>query len=163
MTNRPGGPANRARLHRMDNSTNCIFCRIVRGEAEASIVFEDEGVVAFLDAHPVAEGHTLVVPRRHAAHLEALEDTSGAAMFSGGRRVAMALRSQGADGVNLHLADGAAAGQTVFHVHLHVIPRRNGDGFGLRIHFGSRPTPDRAVLDSMAARLRQAVAETARA
>jgi histidine triad (HIT) family protein len=163
MANRPGGPANRARLHRMDNSTQCIFCHIVRGQAEASIVFEDEAIVAFLDAHPVADGHTLVVPRQHAAHLDALDDAGGAAMFAGGRRVALALRSQGAEGVNLHLADGAAAGQTVFHVHLHVIPRRSGDGFGLRIPFGRRPTPDRAALDTLATRLRQAVVETTRA
>jgi diadenosine tetraphosphate (Ap4A) HIT family hydrolase len=146
----------------MDNPTNCIFCRIVRGQAEASIVYEDDTVVAFLDAHPVAEGHTLVVPRRHASDLENLDDLSAAGLLSAGRRIGLGLRSAlGADGVNLHMADGEAAGQTVFHVHLHVIPRRSGDGFGLRIPFGTRPTPDRASLQTVAGRLRQAVGESA--
>ena len=94
----------------MDSLTNCIFCRIVRGQAEASVVYEDDVVVSFLDSHPVAEGHVLVVPRRHAADLAALDAESGARMLAAARRVALALRAPGwgAEGVNLHLADGAA-------------------------------------------------------
>jgi diadenosine tetraphosphate (Ap4A) HIT family hydrolase len=142
------------------NDANCIFCRIVRGQAEASLVYEDDVVVAFLDSHPVAEGHTLVVPRRHAPDLASLDRESGAGLMAAARLIAMALRSgpEAAEGVNLHLADGPAAGQTVFHTHVHVIPRFGGDGFGFRIPFGSRPTPDRRSLEETAARLEQAVA-----
>ncbi len=125
------------------------------------MVYDDDLVVAFLDLHPVAEGHTLVVPKRHASGLAALDPESGARMFAVARRVALALRGGGwqADGVNLHLADGAAAGQSVFHTHLHVIPRAVGDGFGLRIPFGARPAPDRAQLEATAARLRGGLSE----
>ncbi|HET7011194.1 MAG TPA: HIT family protein [Anaerolineales bacterium] len=157
MAFRAAGRVTRARpLLWMDIPTNCIFCRIVRGQAEASMVHEDETVVAFLDSHPVATGHVLVVPRRHASGLEDLDDESGARMFAVARRVALALRHEawGADGVNLHLADGTAAGQSVFHAHLHVIPRHAGDGFGLRMPFGVRPTPNRKALDEIAARVR---------
>jgi diadenosine tetraphosphate (Ap4A) HIT family hydrolase len=161
MTICAGGRAGAA-LRRMDESQNCIFCRIVRGQAEASVIHQDEMVLAFLDAHPVATGHVLVVPRAHASGLAALDEASGAAMFAIGRRIALALRAgQGADGVNLHLADGEAAGQTVFHTHLHVIPRTAGDGFGLRLPHGTRPTPDRAALEATADRLRRSLARGA--
>lgn len=145
----------------MDDSKSCIFCRIARGQAEASVVYDDDLVLAFLDSHPVAEGHCLVVPKRHASGLAALDPDSGARMFSVARRLALAMQSgaRRVEGVNLHLADGAAAGQSVFHCHLHVIPRTLGDGFGLRIPLGSRPTPDRAGLEATAARLRRSLAE----
>jgi len=145
----------------MDDSKTCIFCRIARGQAEASVIYDDDLVVAFLDLHPVAEGHTLVAPKRHASGLAALDPESGARVFAVARRVALALRSGGwhVDGVNLHLADGAAAGQSVFHAHLHVIPRHVGDDFGLRLPLGSRPAPDRAGLEATAARLRRGLAE----
>ncbi len=142
------------------NDSSCVFCRIVGGQAEASLVYADDVVVAFLDSHPVTEGHVLVVPRRHASDLSALDPDSGTSMFAVARRLALAARSGpgAAPGVNLHLADGAAAGQTVFHAHLHVIPRYSGDGFGFRIPFGGRPSPDRRSLDATAARLKQALA-----
>lgn len=144
----------------MDDSKSCIFCRIGRGQAEASVVYDDALVLAFLDVHPVSTGHALVVPKVHASGLAGLDPESGARMFAVGRRLALALRGGegGVDGVNLHLADGEAAGQTVFHAHLHVIPRRVGDGFGLRLPHGPRPTPDRAALEATAERLRRALA-----
>jgi diadenosine tetraphosphate (Ap4A) HIT family hydrolase len=122
----------------MTFDSQCIFCRIVRGEAEAHVVYQDDRVMAFLDLHPVTRGHLLVVPRRHAPDLAALEPQDAAAMIEAARRLAGALRraSLHVDGVNLHLADGAAAGQSVFHAHLHVIPRYRGDGFGFRRPLG---------------------------
>lgn len=155
----PNGAARPGASSTEMNDANCIFCRIVRGQAEASLVYEDDVVVAFLDSHPVTEGHTLVVPRRHAPDLAALDQDSGAGLMAAARLVALALRTgpQAAQGVNLHLADGAAAGQTVGHTHVHVIPRYAGDGFGFRIPFGGRPTPDRRSLDDTAARLKQAL------
>ena len=116
----------------------CIFCRIVRGEAEAHVVYHDDRVTAFLDIHPVTRGHLLVVPHRHAPDLASLDPLDAAAMVAAAQRLAQALRRAplGVEGVNLHLADGAAAGQSVEHAHLHVIPRTTGDGFGFRRPLG---------------------------
>ncbi len=140
---------------------DCVFCRIIQGEQAASIVYEDEQVIAFLDTRPVNPGHLLVVPRRHAASLAGLPLELGGRLFQAGMRLAAALRKTGlrCDGVNLYLADGRAAGQEVFHVHLHVVPRFSGDGFGLRFgpHYGERPP--RAELDELAGRIRSALRE----
>ncbi len=108
---------------------DCLFCQIVRGDAEAIRVYADDDVVAFLDIRPFAAGHTLIVPRRHASGLADLDPDDGAKVFRVAQRIALALRrsSLPVDGVNLVLNDGAAAAQTVSHVHIHAIPRRNGD------------------------------------
>ncbi|GLZ48011.1 hypothetical histidine triad protein [Actinomycetospora sp. NBRC 106375] len=130
----------------------CVFCRIVDGRGEASRVAESDGAVAFLDLQPVTPGHVLVVPKAHAAHLADVDDADGAAVWSLARRVAQGLRDVGlADGVNLLLADGAVAWQTVWHVHLHVIPRRRGDGLRL---LAAWTRPGRASLDGTADRIR---------
>lgn len=108
--------------------SDCPFCAIVAGEAPASMVFEDERVVAFLDLEPANPGHALVVPRAHASGLADLPPDVGGHLFTVGQRVAGALRhTHDPDGINFFLADGAAAGQEVFHVHLHVIPRHTDD------------------------------------
>lgn len=105
------------------------------GEGEVSTVYADERVVAFMDIQPVVRGHLVVVPRAHATFLADLDPEDGAALFRAGQRAAAAIRSSSlrCEGVNLFLADGEAAGQEVFHVHLHVIPRHEGDGFGLHM------------------------------
>lgn len=140
----------------MTDNPNCIFCRIIAGQAEASLVYRDELVCAILDAHPVAEGHVLVIPLQHASGLEALPETAAGRMMVVGRRLAGALRHAQArcEGVNLLLADGAAAGQSVFHCHLHVIPRAAGDGFGFRRPLGVGRSPSRSAMDALAQRLR---------
>ena len=140
----------------MSNPSECLFCRIVSGQAEASLVLRDARVTAFMDYRPVMPGHVLVVPNRHAADLQALDDESAGALFPAARRVGEALRRCGlpCDGLNLFLADGAVAGQSVFHVHLHVIPRVRGDGFGLRRPLGSLRSPGRAALEATAAAIR---------
>lgn len=134
--------------------SECIFCEIVAGRAPASIVHADDLMLAFLDIRPVTPGHLLVVPRRHAADLAGLDKATGERLFRVGIRLAAALRGSGlrCEGVNLFLADGAAAGQEVFHVHLHVFPRYNGDRF--RIEADWSDAPDRAELDEIAARIR---------
>jgi len=141
----------------MTNSSACPFCRIVAGQADASLVLRDAWVTAFMDVHPVTPGHVLVVPNRHAADLQALDEPSAGALLPAARRVGEALRQCGVpcDGLNLLLADGVVAGQSVFHVHLHVIPRVRGDGFGLRRPLGSLRSPGRAALESTAAALRK--------
>jgi histidine triad (HIT) family protein len=140
----------------MTNPAECAFCRIVAGQADAILVLQDERVTAFMDAHPVTTGHVLVVPNRHAGDLLALDEDSARALLPAAQRVAEALRRSGVpcDGVNLLLADGTVAGQTVFHVHLHVIPRTRGDGFGLRRPLGSLRSPGRSALETTAAAIR---------
>ena len=139
--------------------STCIFCDILAGELEASVVFKDDLCFAFMDIQPVNPGHVLVIPTYHAASLAELDEESGAHMFRIAQRLAKALRNSGlrCEGVNLFLADGAAAGQDVFHVHLHVFPRYTGDGFGLRPgpDYGKRPA--RAELDGIADNIRKAL------
>ena len=142
-------------------STECIFCDIVRGDAPASPVYADERAVAFMDIQPVNPGHLLVIPQTHAACLAELEAETGAHLFRVGLDLAAAVRRAGVrcEGVNLCLADGAAAGQEVFHVHLHVIPRFRGDDFGFRFGPDYVRRPERAALDQAAAEIRRALEE----
>lgn len=128
---------------------NCVFCAIVSGAAPASVVHEDEHLIAFCDLMPVNRGHLLIAPKRHATNLAELPEQTGALMFPLAQRLAALIRSSSlrCDGINLVLADGRAAGQTVFHVHLHVIPRMVADGFTL--HGGARPAT-RSDLDQVA-------------
>ena len=134
---------------------SCIFCDISAGDAEASFVYEDERTIAFLDIAPLSAGHTLVVPRAHAASLEELEPEDAQRIVRVAQHVAIALRRTGfrVEGVNLWLADGAAAGQDVFHAHMHVVPRFDGDGFVVSLP-PDRHRPDREELDANAAELR---------
>ena len=131
----------------------CVFCGIVEGRLEASLLYDDQRVVAFMDLNPITPGHLLVIPKAHAASLDALDAEDGAQAFRVAQRLAAAVRASGlrSEGVNLFLADGEAAGQEVFHVHLHVLPRYEGDGFRLAVTPGS---PTRAELDEVAGRLR---------
>ena len=128
----------------MEGDRDCVFCAIVHGESQAHIIHRDELVTAFLDIHPVNAGHTLVVPNSHAASLRELPDDACGRMFVIGRRLdaAMSNSSLKCDAVSLYLADGRAAGQAVFHTHLHVIPRFRGDASGLRLHDGIPASPE---------------------
>jgi len=111
---------------------DCIFCRIARGEAPAHIIHEDADVMAFLDINPLSRGHTLVIPKGHYRDLLDLPTAEWEGVMAAAQRVAGALlRGLGASGVNLLHASGAAAGQTVFHFHLHLIPRYENDGLHL--------------------------------
>ncbi|WP_433564364.1 HIT family protein [Nocardia sp. CA-151230] len=137
-----------------------IFSDIVAGRAPSSKVYEDEDCLAFMDIRPVTPGHVLVVPKTPARSLAELDPALGGKLFQVGQRIAAGLRESEVhcDGVNFFLADGVTAGQEVFHVHLHVIPRTPGDGFGLR----ARPTsPARADLDYLAGSIRGALSRIA--
>ena len=135
----------------------CIFCRIISGAEKASFVAQGSDAIAFLDLHPINEGHTLVVPRKHTASIGDVDEVAAVAMWSLARRVARALEGAGirCEGVNFFLANGSSAGQEVFHSHLHVIPRWRGDGFGIRFppHYGAAAS--REDLDKTAAKLRK--------
>lgn len=119
----------------------CIFCAIVEGHAEASMVYQDEVAVVFMDLNPVTPGHLLVVPRVHAVGLEDLDQATSAHVWSVGHRMARALRRSGlrCEGINVFLADGEVAFQEVFHFHLHVFPRYAGDGFLIDADWQERP------------------------
>lgn len=133
----------------------CIFCDIVAGEADRSVVYEDHDVVAFMDVHPAAPGHLLVAPKRHATHLADLSPDSGAALMNAATACAEALRASAlrSDGINLVVSDGAAAGQEVLHIHMHVLPRFPGDGFVIRGTYAD--PPDRATLHDQAQTIAQ--------
>ncbi|SDK81194.1 Diadenosine tetraphosphate (Ap4A) hydrolase [Nonomuraea maritima] len=135
---------------------SCVFCDIVAGRAEASIPYEDDTVVVLMDVNPVAPGDALVIPRVHAGGLEDLDEETGTHMWRTSHRLARALRRSGlrCEGVNVFLADGEAAFQQVFHVHLHVFPRHPDDGFRLEVNTISR---ERRLLDQDAAALRDAL------
>jgi histidine triad (HIT) family protein len=123
------------------------------------MIYRDDLCCAFVDIQPVNPGHVLVIPIQHADYLADLAEETGAHMFRIAQRVAAAIRSSGiaCEGVNLFLADGEAAGQEVFHVHLHVFPRYEGDGFGLRMGPEYGNLPSRTELDAIAETLRQAL------
>jgi histidine triad (HIT) family protein len=107
---------------------DCIFCKIIAGELPSTIVDEDERTIAFMDIAPATRGHALVVPRRHSRDLLEIEDEDLQATILAARRLAgRAHERLGADGVNLLNSCGAAAWQTVFHFHIHVIPRYESD------------------------------------
>jgi diadenosine tetraphosphate (Ap4A) HIT family hydrolase len=135
------------------SAEECVFCRVVDGTVESSRVYEDDEVLAFMDIQPVTDGHLLVIPKRHASDLADLDEQLGMSMFRIAQRLAAALRRSGlpCEGVNLFLADGEAAFQEVFHVHLHVFPRTTGDGFRIDADWRERP---RAELDDAAERIR---------
>jgi histidine triad (HIT) family protein len=107
---------------------NCLFCKIIAGEIPGQIIAEDDLTVTFMDTNPATRGHALVVPRRHATDLLEIDPDDLAATVLAAQRLARrATERLGADGVNLINSCGSAAWQTVFHLHIHVIPRYQGD------------------------------------
>ncbi len=139
----------------MDPDPSCVFCKIVAGQIPASVVCEDEHAIAFMDIGAVNPGHVLVVAKPHVENIFGLDDALAASVMHTAARVARALqRAFAPDGVNLFQANGAAAEQTVFHFHIHVLPRRSGDG--LRLIWPVQ-NPPRAELETNAARLRAAL------
>ncbi len=116
----------------------CIFCRIVRGEIPCARVHEDAHLLAFLDIHPLAPGHTVIVPKHHAPSLVDLPQAAAAALGGQLGRLARAiLGAVGAAGFNVLQNDGQVASQEVPHVHFHIIPRSSGDGLGYRWRAGA--------------------------
>jgi len=109
----------------------CIFCRVVAGEIPGEVVLREPEVVAFLDVQPLADGHVLVVPRAHAAAVEELSPAQADALFRAVVRLAGPVRrALGAAGTTIGVNNGEATGQTIPHVHVHIVPRWEGDGAG---------------------------------
>ena len=139
-----------------DLITDCIFCQIVAGQAPASIVYRDEVVMAFMDLYPISRGHTLVIPVTHAENLAKLQPATGAHLFEVAMRLSNAVReATRCDGINLFVANGAAAGQDVFHFHLHILPRTGGDQLGLKHPPGYPREESRQTLDVLATAIKQ--------
>lgn len=140
---------------------NCIFCAIAAKRAPASIVYENENAIAFLDIHPVVEGHTLVIPKNHCRNVFDIDDESGKAVMHASRVVARALRSAfNADGLTILQSNERAGGQAVFHYHAHLAPRFFNDGLmsrtdtERRMQWRARGTPSRRDLDALAEKIR---------
>jgi len=126
---------------------SCIFCRIVEGEIPAEVVAREPEVTAFLDVQPLADGHVLVVPRAHAACIEDLEPPAADALFRTVVRLAGPVREAlGAAGTTIGVNNGEATGQTVPHVHVHIVPRWPDDGAGT-IHTIFPRTVKRSLAD----------------
>ena len=109
----------------------CVFCAIVAGTAPGIRVYEDDDIVGILDIRPFTRGHTLVIPKQHSVDLTDTPPQTLAGMTAVGQRIARAARASGlgATGTNFAINDGKSAFQSVFHIHLHVVPRRDGDKF----------------------------------
>ena len=122
-------------------------------------MYEDADCLAFMDIQPVNPGHVLIIPKKHAVLISEMDTEEFARLNSAAHKVAAAVRASGlrCEAVNLLLADGEAAGQEVFHVHMHVFPRFAGDGFGFRFSPGYARLPERRVLDEQAERIRAAL------
>jgi len=109
---------------------SCLFCRIVAGEIPSTKVYEDDTVFAFLDIHPVNIGHTLVIPKAHHVNLYDTPNDTLAHMMPIIKKLSIAIKTAlNADGINIEMNNDAPAGQLIFHTHLHIVPRFQGDGF----------------------------------
>lgn len=141
-------------------AADCPFCAIIAGQLPASLVWEDATALAFMDLRQAVPGHVLIVPRQHVETLDALDEETAAHLMRLAVRIARASQAAFAPaGFNLWQSNGEAGGQEVPHVHLHVQPRRSGDGL-LRIYPAAAPAPtDAAVLDTLATRLRAALVQ----
>lgn len=136
----------------------CIFCKIIRGEIPSTIVYKDELITAFMDIAPINKGHLLVIPNEHHASPATIPENVAGRIFKVGALLGTALkRACNADGYNLHLADGTAAGQVVGHMHLHVVPRWIDDEFHWNWRQLKYDSPDEmnALKDKIVEKLRQ--------
>lgn len=129
----------------------CIFCLIAKGKIPCAKVYEDDRILAFLDLSPVHPGHTLVIPKEHYKDMLHVPCELGPAIFSALKKVGSAVMSAtGASGFNIMQNNGSSAGQAVFHIHWHIIPRFDGDNLSM---WEQGKYPDAAAMQSMAAKV----------
>jgi histidine triad (HIT) family protein len=130
----------------------CLFCKIIAGEIPCFKLFENNDTLAFMDINPANEGHALVIPKEHAADLHAVSDAAITATVKTAKKIAAAIdKTLNPDGLNLLQCNGPAAAQSVFHFHMHVLPRREGDE--LKLNWGLRPG-DMDAIGALAERIR---------
>jgi histidine triad (HIT) family protein len=140
------------------SASDCIFCAIVAGLVPAARVFDDDDCLAFMDIQPLARGHVLVIPKRHAENLFDLEADEAAAVARTAKQLAHALRTVlEPEGLRLFQLNGAAAGQTVFHYHMHLLPRNADEPDVNPAALHGRKPADRAELEELAGRIRTAL------
>ncbi len=121
---------------------NCIFCKILAGEIPSAVVYEDDDFKAILDVNPAVRGHVIILPKNHAANIFELPDEDASKVMVVAKKIAAAVqKTYSCDGVNILQNNGKAAGQTVFHLHVHVIPRYEGDTDSIRIGWRPGETP----------------------
>lgn len=146
-------------------TADCIFCRIAAGSVPSQKVYEDGDAFAFLDVRPLAKGHTLVIPKTHAAGFSDLAPEAASALWRAVHRVVPAvMAATGSPAATLAINDGKEAGQEVPHVHVHVVPRRAGDGAGpIHALFARRPTMEAPELAEVARGIVDALGTSARA
>jgi histidine triad (HIT) family protein len=135
----------------------CLFCAIIEGSVPAQRLYEDDGMLAFLDARPVALGHTLLIPKTHAARVEDLSPEQAAALFDALHRIAGPIREAvSSDATTIGINNGPGSGQVIPHVHIHVIPRRRGDRGGIIQRLGSGGSGDPAkIAEAIRARINE--------
>ncbi|HRZ24906.1 MAG TPA: HIT family protein [Candidatus Contendobacter sp.] len=139
----------------MAESTQCVFCKIVRGELPAVKVHEDEHTLTFMDIQPASPGHALVIPKTHAPNLLEITESELFVVAATAQRIARAVQKALApDGIRIVQTNGAAAGQSVFHYHVHIIPMQAGQRVGA--HGRERANPE--ALKALAAQIRAALA-----
>ncbi|MBS6193976.1 MAG: HIT family protein [Clostridiales bacterium] len=134
---------------------NCIFCKIAAGEIPAATLYEDGDFRVILDLGPASRGHALILPKAHYGNIyEIPEELAGKAMILAKKMASAMTKALGCDGFNLVQNNGEAAGQTVFHFHMHLIPRYQEDGVGLTWNPGSLSEEDKKdILEKVAAEL----------
>ena len=138
--------------------SDCVFCRIVARQIPASVVYEDQHTLAFMDLGQVNPGHVLVTVKGHADNLYGLDDTQAAAVMRSAARIARAIRDAFKPaGLSMYQANGKAAGQTVFHYHVHLVPRHDDDGMALTWPVKN---PPREKLEEYAARIKTSMANS---
>jgi histidine triad (HIT) family protein len=138
----------------MSSDPNCIFCKILRGEIPCLKVHEDDDTLSFMDVMPQSPGHCLVIPKRHAANIHEISADEAAILIRAAHRLAQAVnKSLRPDGIGLYQFNGGAAGQTVFHIHFHVIPRYKGQELVLH----ARQMVETSVLQPFASKLATAL------
>jgi histidine triad (HIT) family protein len=139
--------------------SGCLFCQIAQGERAAHTIFAGEGAVAFLDIFPCTPGHTLVIPRRHFATLSEMPTEEVGRLFQVAAVVAAKVQAaMGAAGFNMGINNDKAAGQEVFHIHIHIIPRYQGDGGGSMKSVARMGSDE--PLDHIATKIRHAFASS---
>jgi histidine triad (HIT) family protein len=136
----------------MTADADCLFCKIIAGEIPCFKLFENDDTLAFMDINPANEGHTLVIPKEHAPDVYTVSDAAIAATVATAKKIAAAVdKTLNPDGLNLLQCNGPAAAQSVFHFHMHVLPRREGDE--LKLNWGLRPG-DMDAIGALAERIR---------
>ena len=141
----------------IDMTEDCLFCKIISGKIPSNKVYEDDAVLAFLDIYPASEGHTLVAPKKHFSNFTDMNAEGVASLFEVARKVTAAVeKAFSAEGSNIGINNGEAAGQEVPHVHVHVIPRKKGDG-GRGIKSIVWTEPDTNNLEAVAEKIRRAL------